>query len=276
MNLTKSQQAALAYIDELSHGSPIDQHLRVTVNFHPDRIYNDLHILDSMAETGVYKSQFETRTSNGGLTAHPGGDRWNWENRLFGNAYDKADPGERPKYGALNYKRSQYGASPRFGSAYLRLKKEVLSRTTFCYPDSVFEPETFGTAQHMSLIELALADDRDLLDDYIEAQIHGELSLANDIEALVLDPSHKGTIVEELADKLPCDVEWHDGFTLTIKEMEKHPDYRGPEYIALAGEIAVDGVLTPAIIGTAATTDKYDQQDLKRVWHYLARFGQSS
>lgn len=276
MKLNQSQKLALGYVDSLSKGSPIDRNLKVTFNFHPDRIQGSLHILDSLAQTGIYKSQFETQTSNGGLTAHPGSDRWNWESRIFGNAYDSAYPEERPKYGSLNYKNSQYGGSPRFGSAYLRLAEDVLDRTTFCYPDSVFEPEAFGTAQHMNLIKLALADDKDLLDDYVEAQVHGELNLTRDVEALVLDPSYRSTGVEELAKKLGCNIEWHDGFVLSIDEIIKYPDYRGEEYIQLGQEISENGVLTPYIIGLAAATGKYDQQNLKRVWHYLARFGQSS
>ncbi|WP_425584256.1 hypothetical protein [Streptosporangium album] len=31
-------------------------------------------------------SQFVTGTGNGGLTAHPGGDRWRWESRIFARA----------------------------------------------------------------------------------------------------------------------------------------------------------------------------------------------
>lgn len=30
---------------------------------------------------------------------HPGGDRWSWESRIFGTAYDEAPASERPKYG---------------------------------------------------------------------------------------------------------------------------------------------------------------------------------
>ncbi|HSX29449.1 MAG TPA: DUF3626 domain-containing protein [Candidatus Saccharimonadales bacterium] len=274
MQLTRSQQLAIDHVDGLAEGPAIDRSLRITLNFHPDRARESLHILDSMAETGVYKSQFETRTSNGGLTAHPGGDRWRWESRIFGTAYDNAAPNERPKYGALNYRRNRYGGSPRFGSAHLRLTEDTLDKATFCYPDSAFEPKAFGTSHHMLLIELALADNKDLLDDYIEAQIHGELRLAQDVEALVLDPSYKGTRVEQLASQLDCNVEWHDGFVLSISEMEKYPEYRGTEYIKIGREIAQNGILTPHIIGIAAESGKYDQQDLKRVWHYLARFGQ--
>ena len=276
MKLTKAQQLALSHVDQLSKGSQIDSNLRVTLNFHPDSIQNGFHILELLAKTGIYKSQFETRTSNGGLTAHPGGDRWIWESRIFGQAYDSASASERPKYGALNYKFSHYGGSPRFGSAHLRLVPKVLYRTTFCYPDSVFEPEAFGTAKHMVLVELALNEDRDLLDDYIEAHVHGELDIIRDVEALVLDPSYKNTYVEELANKLGCKVEWHAGFTTTVSEIAKYPDYRGIDSINLAKEICKDEILTPYIIGLAAATGKYNQQSLKLVWHYLARFGQIS
>ncbi len=71
-----------------------------------------------MAEDGFYRNQFETGTSNGGPTAHPGADRWFWENRIFGGAYDAASPVERPKYGALDFRRRAVGGAPRFGSGH--------------------------------------------------------------------------------------------------------------------------------------------------------------
>ncbi|WP_202872811.1 hypothetical protein [Kribbella capetownensis] len=46
---------------------------------------------------------------------------------------------------------------------------------------------------------------------------------------------------------------------------------RAVQYVEVGARIAVDGVLTPRVIGEAA--GRYDAQDLKRVWHYLARFG---
>ena len=109
--------------------------------------------------------------------------------------------------------------------------------------------------------------------NYIEAQIHGELRVARDVEAIVLDPSYKGTDVESLAQTLECEIEWHDGFVLPIEELVKHPDYRGVEYVYLGKEIAKGDLLTPKIIGDAAAEGYYDEQALKRVWHYLARFG---
>lgn len=222
---------------------------------------------------GVYRSQFTTGMSNGGLTAHPGGDRWRWESRIFGGAYDLAPDHHRPVYGALNFRRGPVGAAPRFGSAHFRLTSETLRRTTFCYPDSVFEPSAFGVADRMALIELAEVDQRDALDDYIEAQVHGPVRLDRDVEALVLDPSHQGTPVETAARRLPCPVEWHHGWILPVERLRRHPDYRGPEYVALGERIAVNGLLDARVIGAAAETNRHDPQALKKVWHYVARFG---
>jgi Protein of unknown function (DUF3626) len=247
--------------------------MRVTLNFHPDRRLGEVPILKGMARAGLYRSQFETGTSNGGLTAHSGGDRWAWESRIFGTAYDTVPASERPKYGALNFRRRATGGSPRFGSAHLRLAPEILARTTFCYPDSVFEPTQFGVASRMSLVALAEADDKDPLDDYIEAQVHGPLLLARDVEALVLDPCFRGTEVEREAERLPCPLEWHDGFRLSVEELQKHPGYRGAEYIELGSSLARDGYLDPWVLGEAWRTGRYEDQGLKRMWHYVARFG---
>jgi hypothetical protein len=230
-------------------------------------------ILEAMARDGLYRSQFDTGTSNGGLTAHPGGERWSWESRIFGSAYDEVPASERPKYGSLNFRRRATGGSPRFGSAHLRLRQETLVRTTFCYPDSVFEPTHFGVNSRMTLVALAEADDKDRLDDYVEAQVHGALLLARDVEALVLDPCFQGTDVQRAADRLPCALEWHDGFRLGVDELQKHPHYRGAEYIELGISLAQDGCLDPLVLGDASRTGRYEDQALKRLWHYIARFG---
>jgi hypothetical protein len=183
---------ALAHVAARASGPPVDAALRVTLNFHPDR--GTPRILEALAETGVYRSQFVTGTSNGGLTAHPGGDRWRWESRIFGGAYDAAAAEERPVYGALNFRNKPVGAAPRFGSAFFVLTAQAVRRATFCYPDSYLEPEDFGVATAMNLIGVALADTTaDALDDYIEAQVHGPVQLDRDIEALVLDPCYQDT-----------------------------------------------------------------------------------
>ncbi|WP_189189482.1 DUF3626 domain-containing protein [Streptomyces albiflavescens] len=268
------QEKALQHVAGSCEGEPLARDLRVTMHFHPDRSAGDRLILAQMAEDGVCRSQFATGAGNGGLTAHPGGDRWRWESRIFGGAYDDASVDQRPVYGALNYRRDPIGGAPRFGSSYFRLNTEALRRTTFCYPDSSTEPSDFGIADRCSLIELAEADNLDALDDHVEAQIHGPLRFDCDVEALVLDPSYRGTDVENAAGRLPCPIEWHPGFRLSVAELRRHSSYRGQEYVDLGAEIAVDCWLNPKIIGDAARTGRYGLQDLKKVWRCLARFGE--
>ncbi|WP_262985047.1 DUF3626 domain-containing protein [Nocardia cerradoensis] len=150
--------SAVAHVAALSAGAPLDRSLRVTVHFHPDAVFGTGTVLDALAGEGVYRSQFETGLSNGGLSAHPGGARWQWESRMFGGCYDSAPAAQRPKYGALNHRGDPYGGSPRFGSCYLRLAEHTLERTTFCFPDSVFEPGAFATSRRMSLLEMVEQD----------------------------------------------------------------------------------------------------------------------
>jgi hypothetical protein len=258
-----------------SRGRAIDPTWRVTLHFHPDRLVAGVPLLRAMATDGRYRSPFETGTGNGGLTAHPGGDRWRWESRLFAGAYDTAPADARPVYGSLNHRHRPTGGSPRFGSAHLRLTAAVLPRTTFCYPDSVFEPVHLGTAEHLDLTDPADADtDReDPLDDYVEAHVHGGVRFTRDVEALVLDPCYRGSDVETGARLLGVPVEWHPGFAATVHDIAQHPGYRGPHVVAVAAHIATGGVVTPRVIGDAARTGREDDQVLKRVWHCTARFG---
>jgi hypothetical protein len=57
--------------------------------------------------------------------------------------------------------------------------------------------------------------------------------------------------------------------------MGQHPSYRGPEYVTFGRSVAVDGWLTPHP-GTGGAHGTHDPQDIKKVWHYLARFGDRS
>lgn len=264
---------ALMHVAGLASGPHLGTDLDVTVHFHPDRPVGEVLLLRHLLSDGVYRSQFETGTSNGGLTAHVGGDRWRWEHRMFAGAYDHASPTERPKYGSLNYRRHLAGGSVRFGSSHLRLARHVLQRTTFCYPDSSTEPTAFGTAEHMPLIALAEADDLDVLDDHIEAHVHGPLQLNFDIEALVLDPSYRGTEVEAAAAALPFPTFWHYGFRLHIDQLAEHSDYRGEDVVQAGRQVAEDGWLDARIIGDAVRAGCYDAQTLKRLWHCTTRYG---
>jgi hypothetical protein len=185
----------------------------------------------------------------------------------------------------LNHRRRGIGGAPRFGSAHLRLTESVLDRTTFCFPDSVFEPSAFATARQFDLFELADAFDAvlrtdeieategGLLDDYIEAHVHGTIQLATDVEALVLDPCFLGSAVEDHAGSLGVPVEWHEGRRLQVDILADHPQFRGPRVVEVGRRVAVDGWLDAAVIGRAALAGIEDPQDLKRLWHCVARFG---
>jgi hypothetical protein len=212
----------------------------LVLNFHPDRIASDGRMVaEAMLEDGIYRNQFESGISNGGLTAFPGGDRDRWEERSFGGAYQR--PGvsahERPKYGGLNLMQHPDGPCPRFGSCQLRLRQVVLARTTFSFGDSVTEPRDLGTLDAFdsvlaglieavnstgaalgrpgmsvtSLVEVLRSAPRDpagaprdqgrSLDDYIEAQVHGWVELKSDAEAIVADPSFQGAEIERTLDE---------------------------------------------------------------------------
>jgi hypothetical protein len=247
----------------------------ITLNFHPDLCINNQSVIDLIAAQGSYRSQHETGTSSGGLTAHRGGDRWNWESRIFGAAYDEAEPFLRPKYGALNYLKNPAGGSYRFGSCHFRLASEVRARTSLCYPDSYFEPQDFAVSDVRPLIALAAQNERGLdpwLDNYIEAHIHGRVAVREDCEAIVLDPSYQKTAIEAAARALGCSVEWHNGFRLSIDRLADCEDFRGKVAADAIEMIAEDSVVTPAILGRARHST-LDYQTAKLVWHCIARFG---
>ncbi|MFC4336929.1 DUF3626 domain-containing protein [Salininema proteolyticum] len=271
--LSESQRLAVEFVRRRAFGPALDRAHRITVNFHPDRAAGGRPILDSFKDQGVYLSQFATGTGNGGMTAFPGGDRWTWEGRIFGGAYDTSAPHERPVYGALNHRALPFGASPRFGSSHLRLKPTVLPHSTFCFPDSAGAPRHFGVAEANGLPAMSDASRRDHLDNYVEAQVHGGIRFDRDVETVVLDPSFRGTAVEDGARKLSLPVEFHPGFTLDAEDVPLCAGYRGEEIANVAAALLNDGALTAREIGTAAREGTYDHSRLKKVWHCVARFG---
>lgn len=257
----------------------------VTINFHPDRIdAGGRTVIEGLLADGRFRSQFETGISNGGLTAHPGGDRDRWERRMFGGAYQRpgVTPADRPKYGALDLARHPAGAARRFGSAHLRLRPEVGARTTFTLGDSFHEPEAAGVFDAMTSVLAGLPDhlaSAGPLDDYVEAQVHGPVDLAADVEALVLDDSFAGCLpaAETVATRYGVELEWRPGSRLTPFDIPS--DFRGPQMRPLAvrlceryGRPFVDAEL----IGRAARearTDPGTLQLLKYLWHTLAVHG---
>lgn len=121
-------------------------------------------------------------------------------------------------------------------------------------------------------VEAAPASD-DPLDRYIEAHFHGQISVAEDIEAIILDPSYRNTDIEQAAHALGCRVEWHSGYRMSVSHVADCAAYRSPAVATVAEALMQDGVLTPREIGFARMDDRADWQILKQVWHCVARFG---
>lgn len=286
-------------------------------------------VAEALLEQGIYKSQFETLLSNGSVSAYPGGERDVWEGKLFGGAYQISGStnSQRPKYGALDVMLHPDGPAPRFGSCYFLLSSEVSQRCTYTYLDSHQNPNEKGTYEEFDLILAALFKDAffsnfaigeknltvrkltnhmllDLekpfedpskkqpnrnLNHYIEAQVHGDISLEEDVEILVADPSfkdtHTGHTLEQICLKYSIELYWHVGFALLVDEVPM--DFRGPSMPSLAKRIARNGVVDTNIIGSAAMQLKRNPsawsdrgaykdvlQELKLLWHVLVRYGQ--
>lgn len=274
--LSEHNRKAIGAISKLATGAGAPLAHPVTFNFHPDAIFQDKLVVEAMADSGFIRSQFETLTSNGGLTAHPGGARWDWESKLFRGAYDEAPPTCRPKYGAVNYQHKSIGAAPRFGSCHFRLRKECVEALTFAYPESSIGPEFFGTSRSISFLNYAASNPFGLepLDNYVEAHFHGHLKIGQHLEAVVLDPSFKGTVIEWHAQRMGISVEWHQGFSLDRFDVGQLVDYRGKETANFIFENFSSKTLTPHSL-MRFRSGCVDLQTLKKAWHCLARFGSS-
>jgi uncharacterized protein DUF3626 len=139
-------------------------HARVVIHFHPDRLgFKQMLVAEALLEDGIYRNQFETGLSTGGLFPVAGSQRDSWERELFGGAYqvDTVTHSERPKYGALELVRYADGPIPRFGSCYFVLRQAVSSRASFTFAGSE-DPrasERVGTIDMLDAVMAALLDE---------------------------------------------------------------------------------------------------------------------
>ena len=279
-------------------------------------------VLEGLTQRGYYQNQFETGISNGSLTAYPGGLRDQWENRLFGGIFQFGQIPHRlrPKYGALRLLNQPEGPSPRFGSCYLLLKPELNMAATYTYGDSYYNPLVKGHGDNLLPILVALMEEsfsQDLafglhpvrppelvqritetlheevlplpdlpptrsLDSYIEAQIHGVISLKEDVDYLIADPSFRGTsfevLMRELCDSYEIQLAWHPGFDLTVSQVPLN--FRGPFMRELASSIAERDSVNAYMLAKAEEKvfearagSSSKLQELKYLWHVLVKFG---
>jgi len=238
------------------------------------------------------------------------------------------NPALRPKYGALDLVRNCDGPAPRFGSCYFLLRPEVSSRSTFTYGGSQAAPKDVGTVDEFDAILAALLEEcftRDTalgvgnvrpkemlelikglskstlveanykrlpsrnLDHLIEAQIHGDVLLSRDVEALVVDPSFftrgdTGSLLKTLSETYGFPLFSHHGFELPVESCPN--DFRGPTMPSLAARVAYNGKVDVQAIGKGVRSLVADAeqwadrgtvaevlQELKLLWHVLVRYG---
>ncbi len=304
---------------------------RIAIHFHPERITKaGITVAEGLLREGRCLTQFETGISSGSPTGFAGGVRDEWERKFFGGRYHHqgASFSERPKYGALMLACFPDGPAPRFGSSYLILHPEVNKRSTYTFGgnqddltwkrtgswkhlDSIFLPVLEKLKKEGTVLgnhELAAKEFLDLLklgnmrpartgklsnalDSYVEAQIHGPVSLREDVEKLVVDRSLYGTELEDTLAKLAVEyeleLEWYEGYSARVEELPV--EFRGYTIDRLLDRIAPDGELTAAKIGTASNSF-HEHPDLwsewgaggegltyfRRAWHALVYHGQSA
>ncbi|MFE4373245.1 DUF3626 domain-containing protein [Streptomyces sp. NPDC056835] len=118
------------------------------------------------------------------------------------------------------------------------------------------------------------------------------MDLASDAEALVLDPSFRGTetarLLTDVARRSRIAVEWHGGFLLAPEE--GNAEFRGPVMVPLAARVcrsyAGSGTLDAEVLGHAAASvvrepgarREWGTQDevlqyVKQLRHVLVRYG---
>lgn len=128
-----------------------------------------------------------------------------------------------------------------------------------------------------------------VLDSCIEAQVHGPIDLASDVECVVVDPTFDGTrsgeLLNEIVKRYGIEVAYHQGFRMAAGEVPA--DFRGPVMPVLARRIAQDGIVDASAIGVAEAalwespdawrdigTEAEVLQYLKQLWHVLVHYGQ--
>ncbi|CAK0800172.1 unnamed protein product [Prorocentrum cordatum] len=160
-----------------------------------------------------------------------------WEDSLFGGAYGRSSAFERVKYGTINVINDPAGvrACAQYGRSYLLLRRCRL-RTTFSAQDSAgLETEDLATDHYAHVLlrfgdgalrdvlhvatQRVLAVPSGVLDTYREAQVHGEVALAEHVEVVVADPALRlvdrdRLAAEQLARHCSSQVVWIEGDSL--------------------------------------------------------------
>lgn len=153
---------------------------RITINFPP-------RILRKLATSGRFLNQWETDTSEGAFD--PDGMRTDYEHQHLLIPYE-THYHRRPVYGAVSYTDTHkvMGGAGKYGHTFAVLKPHVHDRASVTYRDSfdIDGPEDvlpFGGLAH------AIKRNEDEGRNYVEAQIHGGVTLEHDVAELHAGPN---------------------------------------------------------------------------------------
>lgn len=191
------------------------------IHFNPTKT---LHFLE---KDGIVKNLFQVNAS-GGCTNKL--SRLSWETKLFNGIYDNSPAHEKVKYGTLNLTSNPIGVSvcTGYGNSYLLLKSDVKKRVSFVFDDSSRQDYHIATFKHFfniiyysndkllnEMIDIAL-NKKSYSDysysPYVEAQIHGKVSLADDVDKICINSTyrHNDNILNTLKSiKKKYDVEYN-------------------------------------------------------------------
>ncbi len=164
------------------------------------------NVIELMMKDTHYRSSFETNThvgNSGGINGYMT-ERAKWESDCFLQLYDTVTDFERPKYGALNYLSSKHGAAPSYGNCFIVLHDHVKMRTTISTGDTSVS-RCLGVLDHCAHVvnhftKSELSGINDIIirgntnvttNQYRELQIHGELSLSEDVARIHVPSAHK-------------------------------------------------------------------------------------
>ncbi|XP_078367212.1 uncharacterized protein LOC144651186 isoform X2 [Oculina patagonica] len=212
-------------------------------------------VLKFLVEDTHYRNRFETGTSGGSTDKVA---RKSWEDRIFNNAYNSSSPSERVKYGVLNIVGDPRGVKKcsQYGDSFLQLKK-VRLRTTFASMDTSGEAVKLSCCEHYENVLFAYTDQEitaimdvatvkvpfhrsDCISHYKEVQIHGPVSLSENVECIVVNPRHqKESLTTKLLDRFveqnKCNLIWMDP--------DDQPGAAPPPVGSLVGSLVEEGLV---------------------------------
>ena len=151
------------------------------------------NIFDIFIENPKLKNVFEVLNNNTVSLSI----RKEVEDLLFFKMYNNCDNKERPKYGSINIVENIVGdrLCKVYGDICLKYKNDIKKRTTFTFGDSFGKMLyicTYESLEHILyhfdintikiIIDIINGDNTKNIGQYIEAQIHGNIDITQDID----------------------------------------------------------------------------------------------